>query len=642
MNVFGLFRRPAHRLADAAPGWLVETVRPVPARPDRAAMLRVAASITGPLLAGLAAGGITLGLLPSMGAMAAALADRGGSYRTRVLRMGAAGLGGATGFVIGHSFYGAGWWGVVVVVLVSVLSALVSTGGAVGSLYGLQLLVMTVIGIGVPFRESPPAGALAVLIGALWAVVLPLAGWPLRPRGAEEDAVAAVYRELARVIERPPRPGQAEMPDAALKQGYDTVLGARSSAMGPDSERTRLIALLNQASQIRNALISLAQEGRRPPPEVADAVRSVAEALLGEGRPARLLWCEAASPALRALRSSVEGAVELVTGGEITADQLPYERVGHAARLRAVWRRMTHGHMARLYTFRLALCMGVAAAVSELPWIQRSYWVMLTVALVLKPDFGSVFARALQRGLGTVVGALIGTAVLAVVPYGPMILIPIAIFAALLPYGLQRNWGLMSTFQAPLVVLLVDLLTGLGPKLAEIRLVDTLIGCAVVLLAGYLPWPASWHAHVGPTFADAVAATAGHLRHAFHPGCPRRALHERKAMDALADLRTVFQRAVTEPPVVSRRVTTWTPAMTALEQVADATAATVSRTGHGAPPPAEESVQAAVKALDGIADAVRTGQPVGEQPELPDDPALEGVVTAVRALCDTLSEKAAR
>jgi Fusaric acid resistance protein-like len=34
---------------------------------------------------------------------------------------------------------------------------------------------------------------------------------------------------------------------------------------------------------------------------------------------------------------------------------------------------------------------------------QRSYWVPLTAAIVLKPDYGSVFARALQRGFGTVV-----------------------------------------------------------------------------------------------------------------------------------------------------------------------------------------------------------------------------------------------
>ena len=48
--------------------------------------------------------------------------------------------------------------------------------------------------------------------------------------------------------------------------------------------------------------------------------------------------------------------------------------------------------------------------------IQRSYWVVLTVAIVLKPDFGPVFGRALQRGIGTIIGAVAGALILAFVP----------------------------------------------------------------------------------------------------------------------------------------------------------------------------------------------------------------------------------
>ncbi|MEV6982042.1 FUSC family protein [Sphaerisporangium sp. NPDC051017] len=633
----GLLRRPADRLADVAPGWLVEAVRPVPVRPRWGAMLRVAASITTPLLVAQLAGRITLGLLPSMGAMAAALADRGGSYRARVIRAGAGAIGGATGFLIGHSVPGLGWWTVAAVVLASIVSALVSTAGGAGSYGALQLLVMTVIGLGVPFPETPVRGALMYLAGALWSLLLSVAGWPLDPRAAEKAAVAGVYRALARLAEDPRASDVLETFDTALKRAYEVVFGARSSAAGPDPERTRLTALLNEASRIRHALVALAQEDRGPPPEVVDGLRSLAEALERDHHPVTVPF-ETGSPALAALCAAVRGAADLISGRSVAEaeEERPYERVGPGAKLRQIARGMCSGHLTRVYVIRLALCMGAAAVVSELHWLERSYWAMLTVALVLKPDFGSVFARAVQRGLGTVVGAVIGTAVLYVVPYGPAILIPIAIFAALLPYGQQRNWGLMSTFQVPVVVLLVDLLTGAGPRIAEIRLVDTLVGCAIVLLLGYLPWPASWEAPVRPRFADAVAATARYLRHAFEPGHPGRAVAQRRAFDALADLRTVFQRAVTEPPVVSRRVTTWMAPMTALEQVADATAATVARTGHGAPPPSEEAVRDVVRCLDAIADGVRAGTPVRGRPCQVERGPLERVSRAVSGLRGTL------
>ena len=150
----------------------------------------------------------------------------------------------------------------------------------------------------------------------------------------------------------------------------------------------------------------------------------------------------------------------------------------------------------RIFALRLMISMGVAALVSQEFALQRSYWVMLTVAIVLRPDFGSVFARALQRGIGTVVGAVAGALIIAGARGGPWLLVPCAVLAGLLPYGQLRNWGLLSTFLTPLVVILIDLLQWACWVLALDRLVDTLLGCAIVLLVGYAPWPSSWHAHL--------------------------------------------------------------------------------------------------------------------------------------------------
>ncbi|MGW4667932.1 FUSC family protein [Streptosporangium sandarakinum] len=629
------FRSAADRLADAAPGWLVETVRPVPAKPAWWPMVRMALAVTVPLLVALVAGNLALGLLPSMGAMGPGLANRGGPYRERVARIGLVGLGGAAGYAIGAMVRGHGWWTVPVIVVVSVVSALISTIGAKGSLAGLQLVVMAVISTGIPLPGGPLLGAAQFLLGVAWVIVLGVADWPLRSRNPEESATVTVYRALDRLIDDRDADALAAF-DTALESGYDAVFGARSASAGQDPGQTRLIALLNQASLIRNALISLGQEGRDPPEGTAAAVEEITAAL-DEGRaphpPPRLLG---ESPALRALNSAVDGAVELASGGDVETEQLPYRPVGYGERFRNAWAKMWYGHFTRKYAVRLALCMGVATAISEFGLFERSYWMVLTVALVLKPDFGSVFARALQRALGTFAGTFVGVAVLLVVPYGPLILVPIAVFAALIPYGLQRNWGLMSTFQAPLVLFLVDLLTRGGPRLAEVRLVDTVAGCVIVLLLGYLPWPGSWHAPVRGPFADAVSATARYLRGAFDPGNPDRPVYRRKAYEAMSDLRVVFQRAVTEPPTVSRRITTWMPAMTALEKVADTTAATVARAEHGASPPPPEAVRALADSLEEIAEAIRRRR-VPAEPEPAAEGTPERLDDAIRALRDIVS-----
>src|SRR6202020_417900 len=195
-----------------------------------------------------------------------------------------------------------------------------------------------------------------------------------------------------------------------------------------------------------------------------------------------------------------------------------------------------------------------------------SYWLVLTVGIILKPDFGSVFARAVQRGVGTVIGAVLGAVILALVPYGPWLLLPFGVLAALLPFARARNFGLVATFLTPLVVLLIDLLTPVGWQRAEARLVDTVLASVVVLVVGYAPWPSAWQVHLPGQFADAVRAVADYMDEALTSGAaaagalpawPSRL--RRNAGRALSNVRADFQRTLAEPPRVSRRASAWYP-----------------------------------------------------------------------------------
>jgi uncharacterized membrane protein YccC len=318
-------------------------------------------------------------------------------------------------------------------------------------------------------------------------------------------------------------------------------------------------------------------------------------------------------------------------------------------------------------------CMGVAALVIEVLPLQRSYWVLLTVAIVFKPDYGSVFARALQRGLGTVAGAVAG-AVLLVLVHGLWLLIPFAVLAALLPYGRSRNYGLLATFLTPLVVVLIDLLAPAGWRLAEDRLVDTLIGCAIVLLVGFAPWPMSWYAHLPREFARAAQDVCEYMQEALSApegagaglgagagaglgagagaglgaggGAdgsgtvdvarpPVRSRMRRSTYRALADLRIEFQRTMSEPPSISRRAAAWWPAVVALEQVMEAVTATALAVSRGARVPAA-GVAMLAAALRAVSEAAATGAAPTSPPELPDDDMLKPVTEAVRALLGVL------
>ena len=285
-----------------------------------------------------------------------------------------------------------------------------------------------------------------------------------------------------------------------------------------------------------------------------------------------------------------------------------------------------------MFAIRLMLCIGVATVLSQALPLQRSYWVPLTVAVVLRPDLGSVFARALQSAAGTVIGASAGALILASRPPGQLVVIWLAVFALALPYGLSRNYGLFTAFFAPLVVLLIDLLSNDGWQLASARLIDTLLGCGIALFIGYAPWPSSWLGSWRPDFADTLGAIAGYLDQAVGEGTRGTAPHARARIQ-LATLQTEFQRAMAEPQWIRQRAMAWQPAMAALERLLDTvTAIAVTTAGQ---PPSGTDVSEVSAALRRIAGAARSGTPARPQ-ALPSEPSLRPVIDAARSVADAL------
>jgi uncharacterized membrane protein YccC len=446
--------RGAARLREAlVPDWLAEVVRLQRAPVPWAAMVRAAMAICGPLAVALAVGQRAQGVLVAMGGLLGTVADKGGSYAARVKRVGSAAVfGGAAGLAVGSFIHGRGWVAVAALVVVAGVSALLSAVSDIGSVTGLQLLIYTSFGLG-PLGGLRPWWHTVVgfVLGTVWALVLTVPGWLLSPRAAEQRSVAAVYRALAGQLRAVGGPGFAEVGRgvaAAFNAAYDSLLAARSAAAGRDRRMIYLMALLNQASLVTDAAHALDQEGNRPPQPVIETLDRAADAIRDGRQPVVTARAWGSGPAALALQDAVAGVARLIPGRAVPRAASPAPRLPLAKRVTA-WRDRVGGSFTRTFALRLMACVGVAGVMSEVLPLARSYWVVLTVAIVLKPDFGSVFARAVQRGIGTIAGAVLGAVILAAVPYGPWLLIPLGVLAALLPYGQVRNYGLFATFPYP-------------------------------------------------------------------------------------------------------------------------------------------------------------------------------------------------
>jgi uncharacterized membrane protein YccC len=582
------------------------------------------------------AGGVTpgpelgAGIFATTGALAATLAPQSGPLRARLRRVAAAVSLGAVGLVAGQVADGEGWLPVLVIALLSAIAALISSISAALSLGGLQLLIYTALssGLTTPLTTLQEVGFFAV--GAAWACLAVLLQASAEPLDPDRVAVGTVFARIGDLLVAI---GTDQTEDArrklteALNTGYDRVIHTRSRSAGRSSELAGLAGVLNAAAPLVEGAVASARAGVAADPRDISAAAALTLAvttrapLLGERPPP----VEEGPPQRRAVRHGIRLVWNVV--GD------PEERAQAAVvRTEPDWRVRWHDVVdrtvgnadSRAFVVRLVLCMTAAEVARQTLPIERPYWVLLTVAIVLKPDYGSVFTRAVQRGAGTLLGVLLGSLLLTVLPPNGWVLVAMALAAGALPWARAANFGLFSVFQTPLIILLLDLAVPGGSGLVAARLVDTLIGCGIVLLFGYLLWPQTWRAPLDDALRDAALALDRFVDAAFHESPEETRRARRASYRALTELQTQLQRRLAEPPPISTRAAAWWPVIVQLERTSDAVTEAVIAMRAGEPPPEAGQVAVLRKAVRQLEEDLR-------EHRVPDDAEIhaEGVLAPV-------------
>jgi uncharacterized membrane protein YccC len=165
------------------------------------------------------------------------------------------------------------------------------------------------------------------------------------------------------------------------------------------------------------------------------------------------------------------------------------------------WRLHFDGYRARIlanlffdstvfrHAIRMAACLALGEAIGRASGLQRTYWIPMTIAIVLKPDFAGTFARGVLRVAGTMAGLALATLLFRLVHTGVTADIALmALFTLLLRWYGPANYGIFVIVVSALVVLLIAV-TGVAPgTVIAARAMNTALGGTLALLA-YAIWP---------------------------------------------------------------------------------------------------------------------------------------------------------
>jgi uncharacterized membrane protein YccC len=481
--------------------------------------------------------GVTMGA----GAMLVGIAWRTAGGRPPLALMATdAGLMAVSTFV-GSVTGSVSWLHFAVICVWAGLGGLLAGVGNRGGVLGTQAIIAVVV-FGRFSQPAPAALGLAslVLAGGLAQVVfLSLVRWP-SPLRAQRMATAAAYRALAEVAGAPSDvstlPAASALDDAAMTLASPTLFG--------DPAIMTLRSLVDEGHRLRVQLSAIHALERRPGAPAASAdeypadIRAVALAVAAEalglaGRaiegdeaaaralPARVAeLATQADAAAAALRGDLRGAsaepatVQIARRLPALAGQLravcslaPAAGKGGGLRSRRPQGR-TNRPLQRLaadleqmranasldspvgrHAVRLVSVVAMTEVVSRQLPLQRSYWMVVAAATVLRPEFGATFTRGTERVLGTVLGvALAGAIAVGLHPAGGVIVAIVGCLAWAAYALFPASFAVGFAFITALVVFLLNAVSPDTLATASARLLDTLVGGTIGLLA-YAVWP---------------------------------------------------------------------------------------------------------------------------------------------------------
>ncbi|MFT0532945.1 FUSC family membrane protein [Castellaniella hirudinis] len=163
---------------------------------------------------------------------------------------------------------------------------------------------------------------------------------------------------------------------------------------------------------------------------------------------------------------------------------------------------LTHNLHARSAPFRYAVRVAIAALLAmvagtllaTIPLVNtldpgiagHSYWIVLTVLIIMKPGFALTRQRNGWRLMGTLIGCG-GALLLFSLALDARLYLLILVSCSILGYGLvQVNYTLSAMFNTLFVLLVFHFLMPGSDTMVGERLIDTVIGCVLALSCSYI------------------------------------------------------------------------------------------------------------------------------------------------------------
>jgi uncharacterized membrane protein (TIGR01666 family) len=220
---------------------------------------------------------------------------------------------------------------------------------------------------------------------------------------------------------------------------------------------------------------------------------------------------------------------------------------------------LSFGSAAFKHALRVSVvCLVGFIAAKTISQGHHSYWILLTIIVILKPGFSLSKQRNYQRLIGTICGGVIGITLLIFV-HDKTAQFILLVFFMLGCYSFQRlNYVVSVLLMTPYILILFSFL-GVN-HIVEERITDTIIGSVIAFIASYLIFP-SWESElIKQNLRDVIYANANYLAKIAESvsgkviGTTEYKLARKDVFLKSGNLSAAFERMTSEPKSKQRNV----------------------------------------------------------------------------------------
>lgn len=207
------------------------------------------------------------------------------------------------------------------------------------------------------------------------------------------------------------------------------------------------------------------------------------------------------------------------------------------------------------HSMRVSIAVISGYLISILFPFGHSYWILLTIIVILKPAYSLTKQRNRDRLIGTVCGVIIGLLILYLIKNNTLLLIIMIMLMTATYSFIRKRYFIGVLFMTPYIILFFHLLNpGSFKAILTDRLVDTAIGSVISFLASIYLMPGWEHKTIKPLMVKMLEENRHYftvITEAFtskQPASPgRHQVGRKNAFVALANLSDAFNRMLSEP-----------------------------------------------------------------------------------------------